>query len=164
MKKKINLSSRIFLINKPFKKKEFYHYLKTPELSLVIPEVMKGKFLIVSQKREPINKVNYEFPSGIIDKNESPKNAAVRELFEETGFKLVEKPKKIFSFYSEPGRLITKNYCFYSNKLIRRRKPEKGIKIHFFTLKEIENLIKKEKFNSASHIAALYYYLKTKGV
>jgi len=164
MKKKINLSSGIFLINKPYKKKEFYHYLKTPELSLVIPEVEKGKFLIISQRREPINKVNYEFPSGIIDKKESSKKAATRELFEETGFKSIKNPKKICSFYSEPGRLITKNHCFYSNKLIKQKKPEKGIKIHFLTLSEIENLIKKEKFNSASHIAALYYYLKTKGV
>ena len=128
MKKKINLSSGISLINKPFKKKEFYHYLKTPELSLIIPEVMKGKFLIVSQRREPISEINYEFPSGIIDKNESPKSAAVRELFEETGFTSAKKPKKIFSFYSEPGRLITKNYCFYIDNLIQKKKQREGLK------------------------------------
>ena len=59
MRKKINLSNRIVLINKKFKKKEFYHYFKTPNLSLVI-HIYKKKLIIVSQKRIPINKINYD--------------------------------------------------------------------------------------------------------
>ena len=52
--KNIKLTNQISLINKKFKKKEFYHYLKTSNLSLVIPKI-KDKYIVVSQKRVPIN-------------------------------------------------------------------------------------------------------------
>jgi NTP pyrophosphohydrolases including oxidative damage repair enzymes len=93
MKKKIKLTSRILLINKKFKTNQYYHYLTTPNVTIIVPEIKK-KFIIVSQKREPINKINYEFPSGQIDENESPARAAARELFEETGYKSIRSPNK----------------------------------------------------------------------
>ena len=159
MKKKIKLSNRIFLFNKKFKKKEFYHYIKGPDVSLIIP-IIKNKFLIVSQRREPINKTNYEFPSGWIDKNETAEKSACRELFEETGYRSLQKGKKLISFYPDPGRLDHKVFCFYTNKVKKIKKPEKGIKILKLSVVEIKNLIKRGKFNNASHIAALYCYLR----
>ena len=95
MKKKITLSHRIFLINKKYKKKEFFHYIKEPNNSLIIPVLNKKYFVLVIQKREPINKKNYEFPMGWIDKNELPIRAASRELLEETGYKTLITPKKL---------------------------------------------------------------------
>ena len=71
MKKKKLLSHRIFLINKKFKKKEYYHYLQSPDVVITIPILKNKKFIVVSQKREPINKTNFEFPSGLVDKNEN---------------------------------------------------------------------------------------------
>ena len=78
MKKKIFLGSRIVLLNKKFKKNEYYHYFKEPNNVIIIP-IFKKKFIVVSQKREPINKKNLEFPMGWIDKGESSINAAKRE-------------------------------------------------------------------------------------
>ena len=86
MKKELKLTSRISLINKKFKKNQYYHFLKTPEVSIIIP-VIKDKFLLVSQKREPINKISFEFPSGQIDKGESPIKSSTREILEENGYK-----------------------------------------------------------------------------
>ena len=40
------------------------------------PPLIKNKFLVVSQKRIPINKITYEFPGGIIDKGSNPINSA----------------------------------------------------------------------------------------
>ena len=162
MKKKIHPSSRIFLINKKYKKKEFYHYLKVPDVAIFIPKY-KEKFLIVSQKREPINKITYEFPSGWVDKGESPDQSATRELLEETGYRAIKKPKKLISFYEEPGRLDSKALCFYSKELIKIGLPEKGIKIHLCSKKQMFKLIKKGNFSNGSHLLAFYYYLfKTK--
>ena len=72
--KNIKLTNQISLINKKFKKKEFYHYFETSNLSLVIPKI-KDKYIVVSQKRVPINKINYEFPSGIVEKKRN--NSAI---------------------------------------------------------------------------------------
>ena len=54
MKKKIHLSSSIFLINKKFKENEYYHYIQDPDNVITIPVLKnnlkkkgyKGKFII----------------------------------------------------------------------------------------------------------------------
>ncbi|MCR4672469.1 MAG: NUDIX hydrolase [Lachnospiraceae bacterium] len=48
----------------------------------------KDRVVLVRQYRYPIGDYVYEFPSGIIDANESYREAAVREMREETGLVL----------------------------------------------------------------------------
>ena len=158
MKYKVKLSKNINLINKKFSKNEFYHYIDEPNNSLLIP-IFKKKFLIVMQKRIPINQSNYEFPMGWVDKGESPQNASSRELLEETGYKSLIKPKKLMQFYADPGRGNRSCFCYFSHKLIKVNKPEKKIKIFLKSAKEIEKLIKNKKFNNSLHIAAFYYFM-----
>ena len=140
MKRKIKLFQRVYLINKKYKKKQFYHFLNVPDVALIIP-ILNKKFLVVSQKREPINKINMEFPCGWVDKGESPSKSAARELHEETGYKTLNNPKKLIEFYEEPGRLNSKAICFYTNKLTKINNPEKGIKINFFSKNKMLQLI-----------------------
>ena len=72
------------------------------------------------------------------------------------------KPKKFMVLYPEPGRLNKKMICYYTTKLEKIGNPERGIKIIYSTKKQIIELIKKKKFNSASHISAFYHYLLNK--
>ena len=161
MKKKINLSSRIFLVNKKFKKNEHYHFIKDPDNVITIP-IIKDKFILVYQRRIPINKKNYEFPSGWIDIGEKPVDSASRELLEETGYKSLISPKKILTLYPDPGRLSKSIICFFTKKLKKVSKPENGIKIALYGKKKIIKLIQTGEFNSATHIAAFFYYLSKK--
>ena len=115
MKKRIKLTSGITLINKKFKKREFYHYFEEPNNVIIIPKI-NNHFILVKQKREPINKKNYEFPMGWIDKGESPSAAAKRELVEETGYKSKKKLQKLFEFFADPGRGNRK--CFVIIQII----------------------------------------------
>lgn len=52
---------------------------------LVVPRTKDGKFLVTVQRRTGKNEDVYEFPSGGINKGETPVAAAARELLEETG-------------------------------------------------------------------------------
>ena len=160
MKKKIKLFSRIFLINKKFKKNKYYHYIKGPDVAIILPILKNKKFILVCQKREPINKKNYEFPSGWVDKNEHPADSAARELFEETGYKSLIPPKKLLVMNPDPGRLSNKMISYYTNKLVKINNPEKGIKVLLCNKKKIIQLIKQNKFNNASHIAAFYHLFR----
>ena len=157
MKKKIKLTTGITLINKKYKKKEFYHFIQEPNNIIIIP-VIKNKFLIVEQKREPINRKNYEFPMGWVDKGETMIETSKRELLEETGYKSLSKPKKILEYFPDPGRNSRKCVCFYTKNLKKIKKPEKNINIYLKNRKQIEGLIKLKKFNNASHLAAFYCY------
>tara|TARA_B100000989_G_scaffold205890_1_gene155946 strand:- start:753 stop:1238 length:486 start_codon:yes stop_codon:yes gene_type:complete len=158
MKRIQKLSAGISLINKRYNKKEFYHFFKEPNNAILIP-IIKNKFLIVKQKREPINKKNYEFPMGWIDKNETSIIASKRELLEETGYKSIIKPKKLIEYYADPGRNVRRCICYYSKKIKKVQKPESQIQIFLKTKKQIISLIKQKKFNNASHIAAFYFYI-----
>ena len=158
MKRIQKLSAGISLINKKYNKKEFYHFFKEPNNAILIP-IIKNKFLIVRQKREPINKKNYEFPMGWIDKGENAITASKRELLEETGYKTLSTPKKLLEYFADPGRGSRSCICYYSRKLKKIKKPEKNIRIFLKNKKQIINLIKSKKFNNASHIAAVYYYI-----
>ena len=80
-------------------------------------------------------------------------------MFEETGFKSLNKLTKLITVCPDPGRLNCKYTFFYTKKIIKTNKPEKGVKIHFLTKKKIIQLIKDNKFNHACHIAAFYIYL-----
>ena len=112
MKLKQKLTAGITLINKKYKKNEFYHYFEEPNNVILIP-IIKKKFLIVEQKREPINEKNYEFPMGWIDKSETSLIASKRELLEETGYKSLIKPKKLIEYYADPGRGSRRCICFF---------------------------------------------------
>ena len=49
MRRNQKLTAGITLVNKRYKKKEFYHYFKEPNNVIVIP-IYKNKFLVVKQK------------------------------------------------------------------------------------------------------------------
>ena len=71
----INLSSGISLIDKRFNKNQYYHYFKKVNNVLVVP-MINNKFIVVEQKRIPINKRNFEFPVGRVDFAETNIKAA----------------------------------------------------------------------------------------
>jgi ADP-ribose pyrophosphatase len=161
MKKKQYLSSDIFLINAKYNKNELYHYFKEPDNVIIIP-VVNNKFILVKQKRIPINKKNIEFPMGRVDLNEDSIDAAGRELLEETGYQSMTKLNKLVTFFADPGRGSRRVICFYTKNLKLMKKPEKGIQLLFLNIKQISQLIYNNKFNSSSNIAAFYYFISKK--
>ncbi len=48
----------------------------------------KDKVLLIRQFRWPLGAFVYEFPAGLVEENEDYKNAAVREVWEETGLEM----------------------------------------------------------------------------
>lgn len=158
MKEKIKLTKGINLINKKYKNKEFYHFFEEPSNVIVIPK-FKKYYILVKQKRIPINKKNFEFPMGWIDKGENSLSASKRELLEETGYKSLINPIKFLEFYPDPGRGNRKCFCYFTDKLKKIGKEEKNIEIFFKTKNEIQKMINIKEFNNSSHIAAFSHYI-----
>ena len=54
---------------------------------LIIPTLRpSGRLLLIRQYRPPVDGFVLEFPAGLVDAGETPEQAAVRELREETGY------------------------------------------------------------------------------
>ena len=63
-----------------------YIAIFAPDWAMVIAEY-RGRFVMVRQWRHAAQCMTTEFPGGVADEGEDPSAAAVRELYEETGFK-----------------------------------------------------------------------------
>ncbi len=51
-----------------------------------MPQLRDGRFLVERNYRHVLKQRMYEFPAGYVEKGETPKAAALRELKEETGY------------------------------------------------------------------------------
>ena len=68
-----------------------FYTLWQPDWVMILPRTKDGKWVMTKQYRHGIQKIALEFPAGIIDKGETPEDAAIRELQEECGYTLDER-------------------------------------------------------------------------
>ncbi len=111
--------------------------------------------------RFAIEKKMLEFPAGIINKNETPAQAAKRELKEETGV-VAKKLTFLGWYYANSGMSDFKSYVFLAENISFTKqkldKSEFGIKIRKIKISEVENLIRKGKIRSEHSINSFYIY------
>ncbi len=72
--------------------------------------------LLVKQYRHAVGRELLELPAGTLEKNESPEQAAPRELKEETGYS-AQRWELLTSFYSSPGILTEEMRVYLARDL-----------------------------------------------
>lgn len=71
------------------------------EFASILPLTPDNKVIIARQFRPGPEKIMEELPGGFVDKGETPKETAIRELMEETGYK-PGKVEFVGSFHKDP--------------------------------------------------------------
>lgn len=65
-------------------------YIVHPGAVMIVPLLDDGRLVVERQWRHPMGRAMLEFPAGKLEAGEPPLACAVRELFEETGYRAAE--------------------------------------------------------------------------
>lgn len=107
--------------------------------------------ILVKQFRKPIEKVIWEIPAGKLEKGENPKDCAIRELKEETGYS-AGNLKLIHKFFPSPGFCNQKVYIYLATNLVPGEcsfDNDENIETYKLSLDEVNEMILRNEIEDA---------------
>lgn len=126
----------------------------------VVPVTPSGEVVMIRQYRHGAHKVSFEIPGGLVEEDD-PKDAAVRELAEETGY--VGSSVSFLGSVS-PNPALFDNLCHtYLVEGAQKRQdlcldPSEDIEVELVPVDVIPSLIASGQINHALVIAAFHFY------
>ena len=147
------------VINKYYEnEKKNYYVLNIPDSSVILPITKNNEFIIIKQFRESLDNYSLELPAGFIDENETPQQAAERELFEETGYTSNE------FIYLGIGRLMINRtnsvqHLFAAKNINQKSKPKENIEVLKIKQTKLYDMILEDKFVQLSGQGLILKYL-----
>ena len=141
-----------------------FYTLWQPDWVLILARTVEGNWVMTEQYRHGPMKIALEFPAGIIDKGESPEQAALRELQEEVAFcGSLEKTKYLGTLPVNPDRHRGKFHIVFIDGVVKNGET------HFDSTEDIESfelsdedLQKKIADGSFNHPLQIAGYFKWK--
>ena len=132
-----------------------------PGSVVVLPVLSDKRIVLIRQYRHATRQYLWELVAGRIDGGETVKEAAARELLEETGYR-AKRFQVILDVFPTPGFLEERMYILLAEGLKEgEAEPEEDEKIEVreYRAKELKQMIQKGKLRDAKSIAGILYYL-----
>ena len=126
---------------------------------LIIHDKSGQKILLNKEFRMAVGDYAYNFPAGLIDEGETPEKAAARELWEETGLKLVSIDEVLPVSFSGVGITNEKSCCVLGKaegEFAPSTSDEEEIEARWYTKEEVRELLKQT--NLAARTQAFCYW------
>lgn len=138
---------------------EPYYVFEFPNWANVVVVTEDEKILLVKQYRHALGAVTIELPGGIIEKNETPEQAVIRETREETGYEIKEIE---FLYDVSPNPATNSNRAYFF--LAKNAKPtttttfdfSEDLDILTLSKNEIKKLLIEHQMDHGVQLAALY--------
>ena len=131
-----------------------------PGSVVVLPLLPDGRILLVRQYRHATRQFLWELVAGRIERGENPRQAAARELLEETGYR-AKRYRVFLDIFPTPGFLEERMYILLAQGLTSGdARPEEDEKIssRVFSRSQLRQMIRRGKLRDAKTIAGLLYY------
>lgn len=122
----------------------------------VVPILEEGNVLLVKQFRYPVGEVLLEIPAGTLKEGEDPKECALRELEEETGYS--GDLSYLCTLFLAPGYSTERIHLFMATNLRRTRSnPDEDeiLESIEIPLEDAISMIKDGKIKDAKSVAGL---------
>jgi ADP-ribose diphosphatase len=132
---------------------------------LIVPLLDDDTVLLIREYAAGVQRYELALPKGSVDANETPLEAANREMMEEIGYG-ARQVQHIKSLSASPGYLDHMTHVIVARDLYENKLPgdePEPIEVVPYSLNRFEELFQREDFTEARTIAALYmvreYYL-----
>ena len=156
----LKLSS--FTVKKAFFENDIIEeYIEHPNAVIILPLLQDNRVVLLRQFRPVVGEFLYELPAGKIEKGETPREAAFRELEEETGFRATTM-ELLGEHYPSPGVLTEKYYSFLATGLkpsVRKLDKDEVIEIKIVSLKDLIEIVYKGLIRDSKTLATIFLYL-----
>ena len=133
-----------------------------PGSVVVMPVLPDRRIILIRQYRHAARQFLWELVAGRIDPGESVRQAAARELIEETGYR-AKRLRVFLDLFPTPGFLEERMYILLAEGLTPgKAEPEEDEKIvaKAYTRDELEKMIQRGVLRDAKSIAGLLYYFR----
>jgi 8-oxo-dGTP pyrophosphatase MutT (NUDIX family) len=144
---------------------EFYVLESLPWVN-VIPLTPDGQVVLVRQYRHGTREVTLEIPGGIVERGDSPEEAARRELLEETGYGCARTVPLGF-VHPNPAFLDNRCYTFVARDVHRaqgqNQDEKEDIEVLLRPLDQIPRLIGDGQITHSLVVAAFYRFFMEHG-
>ncbi len=147
-----------------------FYLLDAPAWVNVVPVVRdaagREHFLMVRQYRHGTEQVTLEFPAGLVEAGEDPRETAFRELLEETGSRAVEL-ERIGEVAPNPA--FMNNRCYTYLAVDPRETGEQHLdelellEVVRVPVREVVSGMGRDGLVNAMTLTALYWYLRHRG-
>lgn len=138
-----------------------FYTIWQPDWVLILPRTVNGNWIMTKQYRHGTGKVSLEFPAGIIEKGESPLQAAKREMEEEVSFS-GGNFYSIGEFPMNPDRHRGRFFVFFADAVESggSLKPDETEEISVLEISTelLEEKIQSGEMNHPLQIAAYFKY------
>jgi len=141
----------------------YFFILHAPDWANIIAITENEEIVLIEQFRQGSDRVELEIPGGIIDEDEDPADAILRELAEETGYERTPSSqfKKIGEVIPNPAFIQNKCYTYLltNARLTAETKfdEHENIRVRLVHRSEIERLIRNGDIQHSLVIAAFYW-------
>ena len=127
----------------------------------VIPLTPQNEVVLIRQYRHGIQGITLEIPGGLVENHDTPEEAAIRELREETGYKPTE-TILLGSVYPNPAIQNNKCYTFLAKDVFlageQEQDEKEDIEVLSRPISEIPRLIRDGDITHSLVLAAFYRF------
>ena len=156
------LKLRIDTVQMPSGRTSTREIVEHRDVVVIVAVDADDNVLMVRQFRQPLGKELLEIPAGGIDGEETPEEAVLREMQEETGY-LPRKIERLGGFYSAPGFCTEYMHLFLATDLTPSRltaEDTEVIRLERLPISKISSLVTSGGLHDAKSIAGLLTFLE----